>query len=87
MSENYKFFQNKECEYFPCHPIDNVDDFNCIFCYCPLYMLGKDCGGNFKYNDKGVKSCINCSRPHLRSNYQEITSSFHKITERMMDNK
>ena len=70
--EHYKFFQNKECEYFPCHETDKPEEFNCLFCYCPLYNLGKDCGGNFYYTDKGVKSCVNCLRPHKKENYEEI---------------
>lgn len=43
MSEHYKFFQNKECEYFPCHKVKEAEDFNCLFCYCPLY-LKEECG-------------------------------------------
>ena len=70
--EHYKFFQNKECEYFPCHETDKPEEFNCLFCYCPLYHLGKDCGGNFYYTDKGVKSCVNCLRPHKKENYKKI---------------
>ncbi|WP_090418769.1 cysteine-rich small domain-containing protein [Pseudobutyrivibrio sp. YE44] len=70
--EHYKFFQNKECEYFPCHKVDKPEDFNCLFCYCPLYCLGDKCGGNFEYTKSGVKSCVSCSRPHLRGNYDEI---------------
>ena len=85
--EHYKFFQNRECEYFPCHDIDNPEDFNCLFCYCPLYCLGEKCGGNFKYTEKGIKSCVNCSRPHLKSNYEEITSQFGKILEVMENDK
>ena len=46
------FFQNHECEYFPCHKVENVDGFNCLFCYCPLYVLGSDCGGNFTYTER-----------------------------------
>ena len=70
--EHYKFFQNKECEYFPCHKTDKPEDFNCLFCYCPLYCMEDKCGGNFKYTDKGVKSCVACIRPHVRENYDEI---------------
>ena len=44
---NYDFFQNKECEYFPCHKNADKESFNCLFCYCPLYCLGDKCGGNF----------------------------------------
>lgn len=70
--EHYKFFQNKECEYFPCHKTDKPEDFNCLFCYCPLYHLGENCGGNFYITEKGVKSCVNCLRPHKKENYEEI---------------
>lgn len=65
MSENYKFVQNKECEYFPCHKVEE-DKFNCLFCYCPLYMLGDDCGGNVKYTDTGIKNCSDCTLPHIK---------------------
>ena len=44
MSDHYKFFSHKQCEYYPCHPLDEI---NCLFCYCPLYIL-KDCKGNYK---------------------------------------
>ena len=37
---NYDFFQNKECEYFPCHAGADKESFSCLFCYCPLYCLG-----------------------------------------------
>ncbi len=39
MNNNYKFFRNKDCEYFPCHKVKNDEKFNCLFCYCPLYFL------------------------------------------------
>lgn len=34
---SYKFFENKECEYYPCHK--DMESINCLFCYCPLYHL------------------------------------------------
>ena len=55
MSENYKFFSNDKCEYFPCHKVNNPENFNCLFCYCPLYALKENCGGNFKYTSNGIK--------------------------------
>ena len=72
MSENFKFFQHRECEFFPCHKGVKEEDFNCLFCYCPLYFLGDTCGGNFTYTKSGVKNCIGCSRPHKRENYDQI---------------
>ena len=67
--EHYKFFQNEKCEYFPCHKCENTADFNCLFCYCPLYALGDKCGGNFRYTEGGIKDCSGCLVPHKRGNY------------------
>lgn len=61
MKNSFSFFNNKDCQYFPCHDVKNPDNFNCKFCYCPLYLL--DCGGNFKIN-KEVKDCSDCMIPH-----------------------
>ena len=61
---SYKFFQNKACPYFPCHDIDE-DEMNCLFCYCPLYVLRDECGGDFIYLDNGIKSCERCLKPHM----------------------
>lgn len=58
------FFQNKECDYFPCHEGIPEERFNCMLCYCPLYALGEACGGNFVYNEKGYKNCKTCNLPH-----------------------
>lgn len=35
----YSFFQHTACEFFPCHETAHPEDFNCLFCYCPLYAL------------------------------------------------
>ncbi len=74
VSKNYSFFQNTKCEMFPCHKTEDPDSFNCLFCYCPLFFLGDRCGGNFTYNDKGRKSCINCTIPHRKENYAMINA-------------
>lgn len=72
-AENYKFFSNRQCEYFPCHNTLNPDEFNCIFCYCPLYAMGEECGGNYRYTQDGVKDCSGCDIPHIKENYDMIT--------------
>lgn len=69
---SYKFFQNKECEYFPCHKVENTEKFNCIFCYCPLYAMKEKCGGNFTYLENGIKDCSNCTFPHMAENYDFV---------------
>ena len=79
MSQNYKFFNQKECEYFPCHKTNDPDNFNCLFCYCPLYALKDKCGGNFRYTEKGIKDCTNCTLPHRRDNYDYIIGKFKDI--------
>ena len=83
MSEHYKFFQNRECEYFPCHAGADKENFNCLFCYCPLYALGRSCGGAFRYTGGGVKDCSACLFPHCRENYDRVTARFQEIVERM----
>lgn len=84
MRENSsEFFQNRACQYFPCHKKASEEDFNCLFCYCPLYMLGKDCGGNFVYLENGIKSCENCTLPHSPGGYDYVMKKFQTITERM----
>lgn len=80
---NYKFNQNKECEYFPCHKMKNSEEnFNCLFCYCPLYMLGKNCGGNFKYTPGGIKDCSDCLIPHTKDiGYDHIQKKMIEVIE------
>lgn len=80
-TENFKFFQHKDCEFFPCHETKDVENFNCLFCYCPLYALGDNCGGNFQYNQKGFKDCTNCALPHRRSNYEYVINKYNEILD------
>ena len=79
MNQNYKFFNHQDCEYFPCHKTNDPDNFNCLFCYCPLYALKDKCGGNFRYTDNGIKDCSNCFLPHRRDNYDYIIRKFQDI--------
>lgn len=58
------FFRNVACASFPCHAGVDVAEFNCLFCYCPLYALGERCGGDFAYTAGGIKDCTNCTRLH-----------------------
>lgn len=76
-----EFFQHTECEYFPCHATERPEDFNCLFCFCPLYALGERCGGNYTYTEKGVKDCSRCLFPHVRKNYAAIMKRFPEIAK------
>lgn len=78
---HYKFFCNRECEFFPCHPTKDPENFNCLFCYCPLYALGDKCGGNFKYIGGVCKDCSDCQIPHRRENYEYIVGKYDEIME------
>ena len=78
-TQNYRFFQHRECEYFPCHKGVAEADFNCLFCYCPLYALGQKCGGNCQYTDSGYKDCSKCAFPHQRKNYDAIVARYEDI--------
>ena len=78
---HYDFFQNRECEYFPCHRGADPKSFSCLFCYCPLYALGDKCCGDFCYTESGIKDCSNCLRPHRRENYENICKQMARIVE------
>lgn len=68
----YKFFENKDCEYYPCHKAERI---NCLFCFCPLYSTV--CGGNCKWiydrNGKLIKDCSDCIIPHTEGGYEYVT--------------
>ena len=72
MEHNHRFFRNLSCEYFPCHSGADPERFNCLFCYCPLYVLGDHCGGSCTYTADGTKDCSNCLLPHLPEGYDRI---------------
>jgi len=80
MENSYKYFCNKDCQYYPCHA-NAGESFNCLFCYCPLYALGKSCGGNFVYLENGIKSCENCAIPHDPKNYDYIVGKYREIAD------
>lgn len=72
MENSYRFFENRACSYFPCHK--GLEDFNCLFCYCPFYLKEK-CPGAPRYiekEQKRIKDCTNCTFPHRPENYDEI---------------
>ena len=75
MKNSHKFFSNHDCKYFPCHRLPDRDSFNCMFCYCPLYLFGDKCCGNFQYTGaKRIKNCADCHFPHVPENYDIIVS-------------
>lgn len=86
-NKNYSFFSHRECEYFPCHQKGDPENFNCLFCYCPLYALGKKCGGNFKITESGYKDCTDCIIPHKRENYGYITGKYREIMDLIIKNE
>lgn len=80
LSQHYKFFQNNLCEFFPCHKTNDLDNFNCLFCFCPAYALGNKCGGNLKYKGD-IKDCSNCLFPHSKNGYAFIISKMGDVME------
>ncbi len=80
-TEHYKFYSHKECEFFPCHKTEHEETFNCLFCYCPLYALGRECGGNFRYTENGIKDCTGCMVPHGTGAYDHVMSKMKQLME------
>ena len=81
-TKHYSFFQNRACEYFPCHKGIEEKAFNCLFCYCPLYALGENCGGNYTYLENGIKDCSGCRVPHVKDKgYDHVMSKYGELME------
>ncbi|MCI9648401.1 cysteine-rich small domain-containing protein [Oscillibacter sp.] len=80
--KHYSHFSHRSCEFFPCHQGVDADSFNCLFCYCPLYLMGDQCGGRFTYTDSGVKDCTSCTIPHRPENYGYITQKLSEAAAR-----
>ena len=78
-NKNYSFVQNRACEFFPCHEGLREEDFNCLFCWCPLYALGESCGGACKFLEDGTKDCSDCLVPHRRENYGYFLERFGEL--------
>lgn len=79
--KHFSFFQNRQCEYFPCHQNVPESEFNCLFCYCPLYALGRKCGGACIYTEYGYKDCQHCAFPHWKDNYAAVLERYADIAE------
>jgi len=77
----YKHFTNEKCEYYPCHNMPEGEQINCMFCYCPLYALGKECGGDFTYTEKGRKNCAGCTKPHGKDGYEHVMAHIREVLE------
>ena len=72
---NYAFFNNRQCEFHPCH---GRDEMNCLFCICPLYLTS--CGGNYSFTEKGLKDCSQCFLPHdPEAGYDFVLKKLSKI--------
>lgn len=85
LENSYRFYRNTACDYFPCHKVENEEEFNCMFCYCPLYLL-EECGGNHMENH-GVKDCSNCLVPHKPNGYDHINKKLMDINAEKRNKK
>lgn len=83
-SNSYRFFQNRECEFFPCHEVQDEAAFNCLFCYCPLY-LDDNCIGSPEYIITGrgqrIKDCSSCLVAHSPEMYDKVIAHLRRQDE------
>lgn len=75
MQASERFFENKDCKYYPCHAGLEGQPFNCLFCYCPMNPY-EDCPGDPVYrgtkSGKKIKVCTGCTFPHRPENYDRV---------------
>jgi len=55
-TNNWKAFQHRKCEFFPCHEGADEETFSCLQCYCPIFW---HCGTRIAGMD-----CSQCMFPH-----------------------
>ena len=70
---SYKFFQNVDCKYFPCHKVKDIKNFSCLWCYCPLFSFCEDAKEG---------KCKDCLIPHLKENYNDIIEDLRRRYEK-----
>lgn len=79
MPENsYRYFCNDKCRFFPCHKGICAEEFNCLFCFCPLYPV-INCGGGYKWTKNGIKDCSACVFPHQAENYDLVVEKLVRL--------
>ena len=87
--KEYSYFSHKNCEYFPCHKGADPENFNCLFCYCPLYALGDKCGGNFHFTESGIKDCTgmqtSSQKRKLRIYHREVPANLRKLIRKQRE--
>ncbi len=72
MKNSSRYFENRECAYYPCHR--GIEEMNCMFCYCPLYSR-ENCPGNPRFKEKDgrrIKICTDCVFPHQPENFDTV---------------
>ncbi len=77
MENSYRYFENRACEYYPCH--QGIEHLNCLFCYCPLFNQD-NCPGKPKYVEREghrMKDCSGCDFPHHLYNYNAIVEKMN----------
>lgn len=77
---SFKYFENRSCEYWPCHELERI---NCLFCFCPLYPA--DCGGNWTLTETGVKDCSACAVPHGAGGYEYVMKRLSRLSAEVGD--
>ncbi|RME69663.1 MAG: metal-binding protein [Nitrospirae bacterium] len=85
MANSFRYFKNKDCEFFPCHDTD-TEAFNCLFCFCPLYY--SQCPGEpvfLAFNGSKIKDCSNCDFPHRPENYETIIEIIKELNQTRPD--
>ena len=67
--KEYSYFSHKNCEYFPCHKGADPENFNCLFCYCPLYALGKTAPNASFLTEEKISDMLQVNIASLRKLY------------------
>ena len=76
--------KKRKCKYFPCHERVAEREFDCMWCYCPLYEI--DCAGRYEIVGKDmVKDCTNCIMPHAKEGIKYILRRINQFFDRIAE--
>ncbi|MFR6561455.1 MAG: cysteine-rich small domain-containing protein [Eubacterium ventriosum] len=86
--KEFSYFSHRKCEFFPCHKNADGNNFNCLFCYCPLYTLGDKCGWRILgIWIMGLRIARDCLYPHFKENYGKVVERFSEIVKSMNEKR
>jgi Zn-finger protein len=76
--------KGKDCNYYPCHDGIIEEEYQCEFCFCPIYPCNiEKTGGKIISGRDGsqIWDCSDCIIVHEKENFNKIKKGLHNIIQ------